>query len=83
MIVVSFESTHHAMFAEKMFEKSKLPMMTIPTPREVDKSCGISIRIEEKDIEEVVRIIDRYRIGVKGIYDVTADKQVSKIYPNA
>lgn len=81
MIVVSFESTHHAIFAEKMFEKAKLPMMTIPTPREVDKSCGISIKIEESDIPEAIRIIDRYRIGLKGIYEVNKGEKAIRRYP--
>lgn len=82
MLVVSFESTHHAIFAEKMFEKADLTMMTIPTPREVDKSCGISIKIEEKDMQEAVRIVERYRIGLKGIYKVTSGAKAKKIYPN-
>lgn len=81
MIVVSFESTHHAMFAEKMFEKAKLEMMIIPTPREVDKSCGISIKIEETVIQEAIRIIERYRIGVKGIYEIQKGQKLKKLYP--
>lgn len=81
MIVVSFESTHHAIFAETMFQKSGLAMMTIPTPREVDKSCGISIRIGEEDIEEAKRIIERYRIGLKGIYEVVKGEKAKKLHP--
>lgn len=83
MIVVSFESTHHAIFAEKMFQKSKLRMMTIPTPREVDKSCGISIQIAEEDIEEAKRIVERYRIGLKGIYAVSKGEKARQLYPES
>lgn len=80
MLVISFESTHHAMFGEKMLKKAEIPIMVIPTPRELDKSCGISIKISDEDMEKSVEIINRYNIDIKGIYKIEKGKEVLKVY---
>jgi len=81
MLVISFESTHHAMFGEKMLKKSDLQIMVIPTPRELDKSCGISIKIEKEDMDSAVDIINKYNIAIKGVYEIEKNKKAIKVYP--
>ena len=44
MYIVSFNSTHHAIRTEKILNENTITCTTLPTPREITASCGISIR---------------------------------------
>ena len=68
--VVSFDSTHHAIRAEKLFKESNLNVRMMPTPREITASCGLSIRFEESNLEEVEEIIAKEDLNVKGKYEM-------------
>lgn len=46
-LVITFESTHQAIKAEKTLEGFEIEI--IPTPRQLSANCGISIRGEMKD----------------------------------
>ena len=81
MLIISFESTHHAMFAEKMMKKAEIDIMVVPTPRQIDKSCGISIKIQDEDMEKSITTLTKYNIELKGIYRLQDDIAV-KVYPN-
>ena len=48
MYIVSFNSTHHAIRLDKLLGESSVRATTLPTPREITASCGISIRFLDK-----------------------------------
>jgi len=50
-LVITFESTHMAIKAEKMLEG--LEVEIIPTPRQLSANCGISIRAELNDFQAI------------------------------
>ena len=50
-LVITFESTHHAIKAEKVLEGLEIEI--IPTPRQLNSNCGISIKAETKDFEVI------------------------------
>lgn len=54
--IFSFRSTHYAILAEKCL-KEAMPICMIPTPREVSQSCGMSIKVELKMLEEAKQIV--------------------------
>ena len=81
MFVVTFTSTHHAMFAEQMLKKAGFKIMTIPTPRQIDKSCRISLKINGNLIKEVIEVLEKYKIETKGIYEITYEGNVIVHYP--
>lgn len=66
--VVSFDSTHHAIKAEKLFKENNLNIKMMPTPREITASCGLSIRFEVEDLEAVESIIIKDELSIKGKY---------------
>ena len=57
MYIVSFNSTHHAIRLDKTLQESGIRATTLPTPREITTSCGISIRFLYEDIESVKKIL--------------------------
>lgn len=74
--VVSFDSTHHAIKAEKLFKEHNLNIRMMPTPREITASCGLSIRFEAADLSEVESIIEKENLLVKGKYKMTRTEGV-------
>ncbi|WP_129599839.1 DUF3343 domain-containing protein [Anaerophilus nitritogenes] len=52
--IISFESTHHAIQTEIKLKKN-FSIETIPTPREISASCGLSIKFP---CEKLIDILD-------------------------
>lgn len=53
---MAFDSTHFAVAAEK-YLSPHIAVEVMPTLRKITASCGISLRIEEKDIEKLKILI--------------------------
>ncbi|MTI46213.1 DUF3343 domain-containing protein [Sporosalibacterium faouarense] len=80
--VITFNSTHHAIKGEKVLNEKGLDIRTIPTPREITASCGLSIRFATEDLEKVRKIIGDIALDIKGIYEVKkmlSDKIVTEV----
>ncbi|CEI74308.1 MULTISPECIES: DUF3343 domain-containing protein [Romboutsia] len=71
MYIVSFNSTHHAIRTEKLLKEKEIVCTTLPTPREITASCGISIRFLYNDIEKVKETLRESDVEYKGIYKIT------------
>ncbi len=56
--VFLFESTHHALSAEKALKDAGIRHAVINTPRELSASCCISLRIDPALKDEAVSILD-------------------------
>lgn len=74
--VISFNSTHHAIKAEKLLKEHNLNIRMMPTPREITASCGLSIRFEVVDLEEVEDIIKNEDLAIKGKYEIKREDGV-------
>lgn len=71
MYIVSFNSTHHAIRLDKLLGEASVRATTLPTPREITASCGISIGFLYEDIEKVKNTLVENNIEYKGIYKIT------------
>lgn len=47
--LITFFSVHHAIRAEKLLAGAAIPAVPVPTPREVDISCGESLLFYGRD----------------------------------
>ena len=65
--IIVFKNTHDAMSAEKKLEEKNMKLRIMPTPTAITQSCGICVRIEER--EEVDTIIKEEIIDFKNIYE--------------
>ena len=83
MYIVSFNSTHHAIRSDKLFAECGIASTTLPTPREITASCGISIRFLYNDIKNIKEILKINNIEYKGIYNINrledGKKEVNQI----
>ncbi len=53
-LILTFPSVHTAMQAEKLLDGREIPIKTIPTPREISSSCGLSIRTGPEFMDEIL-----------------------------
>lgn len=56
--VIVFDSTHHAIQTEKLL-KEKYKIETIPTPREITASCGLSIKFNTEQLDSIVQELSK------------------------
>lgn len=77
--VVTFNSTHHAIKGEGIFKSNEIPFKTIPTPREITLSCGLSIRFDIHDLEKVKNLVENDELSIKGIYKYIRDEKGSRL----
>lgn len=66
--IVTFQNTHEAMKAERQTIINKIKVVVIPTPTYITKSCGISLKIEEENIQSIIKLIKSEDIKVKEIF---------------
>lgn len=75
--IVTFESTHHAIKGESIFKEFDIPSKTIPTPRDITLSCGLSIRFDLSDMDKVIELVNSDNLAIKGVYKFTKDGAVT------
>ncbi|MFD3155367.1 DUF3343 domain-containing protein [Haloimpatiens sp. FM7330] len=66
--IVTFQNTHEAMNGEKVAKENKIKIMVIPTPTYITKSCGISLRVKEENIEDLKQLVKQDKMKVKNIH---------------
>ncbi|MBM4444348.1 MAG: DUF3343 domain-containing protein [Chloroflexi bacterium] len=68
--VVLFYSMSHALWAEKLFKGTGIPVKLIPVPRQLSSDCGICLRFDQPDEPRVRDILDRKQIEIQGIHPI-------------
>ncbi|TCO77996.1 DUF3343 domain-containing protein [Marinisporobacter balticus] len=78
--VISFESTHHAIQTETRLKKD-FTIETIPTPREISASCGLSIKFSLEKFSEVMKALgsDQEKVSLFKIKKIGKNKMVTPI----
>ncbi|MDD3740674.1 MAG: DUF3343 domain-containing protein [Bacteroidales bacterium] len=68
--VITFQSTHHVLKAEKILIKAGLKFDIIPTPKNISSDCGMSIRFDSQviNLSLLSELLNTNNISFK-IYD--------------
>lgn len=66
--LIVFKNTMDAIKAEEVLKKENLKIAIMPTPTYITQSCGISIKFDEKDWNEIKGMIDKGLIAPKNVY---------------
>lgn len=69
-LLVCFESTHQALYMEKVLKSHNIEFDIIPTPREITSSCGLSIKADDSVLKRLLQLIDDNDIEIMGIYKI-------------
>ncbi len=66
--VVLFYTTSAAMHAEKLLVERGVNIKLIPTPREFSSDCGIALRFDWSQCEQVKSVLDAASVEVDAIH---------------
>ncbi len=67
--IVTFESVHGALKAEKAIREAGLKADAISVPRRLSSDCGIALRFDVGDEGAVTKELSQHNISFRGIYD--------------
>ena len=65
--ILTFENTHNAISGESILKENKIKVIVMPTPTFITKSCGISLRIDENEIEKIKTLENEGKLKIKGV----------------
>ncbi|AYD41367.1 DUF3343 domain-containing protein [Clostridium fermenticellae] len=66
--ILTFKNTIGAISGESTLKENNIELEVMPTPTVITKSCGLSIRVEEKYITKVKKLVKSEKVMVKRIY---------------
>ncbi|MBT9174512.1 MAG: hypothetical protein DDT22_00169 [candidate division WS2 bacterium] len=70
MILIRCPTPNWVLKVNHILEKEKIPHQIIPTPRELDPSCNLSILIAETVLEQTVQLLETNEVPVDGLLKV-------------
>jgi hypothetical protein len=68
--VVLFFTNSSVMRAEKLLTKAGYSIKIIPTPREFSSDCGVALRFDWADCEQVKVILDTAHLEIDAIHQM-------------
>jgi hypothetical protein len=68
--VILFHSSSHALRAERVLQEAGIPTKMIPTPRQLSSDCGMSLRFDRADEEQVARALAEHEAPTNGIHPI-------------
>ena len=77
--LITFKSTNFSLQGEQIFKDNDLTFKTIPTPRDVSTSCGLSLLFLEDDIDKVKKLIDEGSLNIHNMYRYSKSSQGSRV----
>ncbi len=70
--VVLFDTNTSAMQAEAVLTKAGLAVKMIPTPRDLSSDCGLSLRFDWEQHEQVQTLLEQGHVEIAGIHHLGA-----------
>lgn len=55
-VLISFESPHHTIKADKVLSDAGIKSTVYPIPREISRDCGLGIRINSTDLDQILAL---------------------------
>jgi hypothetical protein len=65
--VVLFHTTSSALRGEKVLQRAGLTVKLIPTPREFSSDCGMALRFDWAQVEEVQGSLNAAHVEIAGV----------------
>jgi hypothetical protein len=66
--VVLFYTTSSAIRAEKLLTKEGYTIKLVPTPRQFSSDCGVALRFDWHQREQVRSVLDEQRVEIDAIH---------------
>ena len=66
--VITFDSIHRVMKAEKILKEKGVPITLIPTPRQISSDCGMVVQVSCGELDRAQEILNKNRLEIEGVY---------------
>jgi hypothetical protein len=66
--LISFFASHHAIRAEVVLKRIGLPSRLVPGPRDLSPNCGVALRFEYAQRDEVIAALASKRVQIDGVH---------------
>ena len=66
--LISFFASHHALRADTLLKRSGLATQLIPGPRDLSPNCGVALRFNYAERENVVSLLTARSVRIDGIH---------------
>lgn len=76
-ILISFESPHHTIKADKLLETAKINCAIYPIPREISIDCGLGLRILGTDLKKALALFNTENILYQKTYRLDEKNRVN------
>ena len=73
-LLLTFNSVNHTMQLEKELKNLEKKFKTIPTPREVSRSCGLAILLDPSELETVKSLKEEGNVDYLWYFEKTQDR---------
>lgn len=77
-ILLTFESVNHTMLTEKELNDIGFKTKTIPTPREISQSCGLTIMLDPAKLDKVKEL--KKKLPIAHIWSYTKNNDKIEVY---
>ncbi len=67
-VILTFQSTNHAIKAERVLLDGGFSVMVMPLPSRIRAGCGLCLRLPPAQLAEGQALLCRARVPVDGIY---------------
>jgi hypothetical protein len=68
--VVLFQSTAHAIRAEKILKQAEFRIKMIPTPRQLSSNCGMALRFERAEEDQLIAALNDSKVPVSSVHAI-------------
>lgn len=68
---MTFKSVHHAMRTDANLKEKNIKYKIIPVPTSISATCGMCIRFEKEQLEEIKGIMVEYSLEYEGIHSLS------------
>jgi hypothetical protein len=67
--LISFFASHHAIRADVVLKRSGLPSRLVPGPRELSPNCGVALRFQYAQRDEVLAVLASKHVQIDGVHE--------------
>ena len=67
--IITFESVHYVMRAEKLLKQNGYEVRLIPVPRKISSDCGMALKLFCDDVQEVKGFLEENRARPESFHE--------------
>lgn len=66
--LISFFASHYAIRAETLLRRNGLPSRLVPGPKDLSPNCGVALRFEYAQRDDVLAILAAKKVQIDGVH---------------